>query len=422
MKAKFHTLPNGVTLAVIRNKNLRSMVAMAGVHVGSRYEPRWLHGASHFLEHVVFKGTKRFPDSKAVSNEVESVGGEANAFTDKEMTVFHARVPAEHGCRAVGVLHEILANPLLRKEDIEKEKPVVREEISMYENDPDHVAFMASEEEAFLGTGMQHKVTGEAKDVRYTPAGLRGFFRTHYTPDRTVVVLSGNVSDEAAASAASLFGSSQSRLGKIRPRDRQPSWNAGFRFKAGLTDRMHVVVRLPGLPSGAPGENALDIAATAMGGSSTSVLFQELREEKGLCYSVWSGTQPLKGVGYTIVSLSTEKRKFEKAIRSLKDVVKRVRSSLIAEDIERARSLLVGRETMSMDSAFAEAQDFIDQTFVNGSYEDPTKSLNRLRKVKDHEVRAAAMTHFDWSKAHVTVVGPASAEAGAVLSVARALK
>lgn len=409
MKARIRELPNGVRLAVIRNRNLNSMAVLAGVQVGSRHEPMGLWGAAHFVEHVLFKGTKRRPSAKVISQEIESLGGDHNAFTDKEMTGFHVHISKHHGRTAVDVVHDTLTGALLRSSDIEKERPVIREEISMYENNPDMGVWHLSEDVAYKGTGLEHRITG--KSVSFSPTMLRDFFRSWYSPERTVVALAGAVDDDTEKLAADLFGSMKRKSAKgPKPfQDSAPMMRPGFSFRAGNTDRLHVVIRFPGVRSSHPSTDRLVLASTALGGYSSSRLFQSLREDKGLCYSVGTGLHSLSDCGAVFVSLSMDRSKFRRAMDALLQEMDSFRKAQKRDEIGRAKNFLRGSRTLEMDSPMTAAQDFVYQTFIDGSYEDPAKRMQKMMQIGMEEVRDVVRKHLDPFVMHVAVVGPEDA-------------
>lgn len=412
MKPSFQDLPNGVRLGVARNPNLNSVVAFAGVKVGSRHEPAGLHGAAHFVEHMLFKGTERRPTAKEISELIESRGGDNNAFTDKELTGFHVRMSKHDGAVAVDVVHDMLENALFRARDVEKERPVIREEISMYDNHPDSNVWELSEQRAYAGTGLAHRITGNSSDVGFAPAALRKFFRSHYVPSRTVVMLAGAVGDELVDQARSLFGSMAPRpFGGADDGARPDGLRPGRDFRAGKTDRLHIVVRFPGVPSSHEDARALEILSLALGGYSSARLFQSLREDKGLCYGVGSSLYGYSDTGAVVVSTSLDRPKFVPAMKAvLKEVAAVRRSGLRPEEVENAKTHRRGSQLLELDRPMSVAADAVRQLFTDGSYEDPEAKVEKLMRTGAPAVAEAARAYLDPAKMHVSVVGPAAAK------------
>ncbi len=411
MGVKFEKLPNGTRLIVEPNKHLNSVVTMVGVQVGSRHEPKGLHGAAHFVEHLFFKGTQRRPTSKEVGTEIESRGGHWNAFTDKELTGFHIQLAKDDGKVAVDVLHDMLENALFRDSDVEKERPVIREEISMYDDDPNTTAWEGSEAHAFAGTGLAHRITGNMQDVGFAPRALREFYRSYYVPSRTVVVLTGAVDKKVRNFARCKFGSMPERplTGTLDP-SRAGKLTPGYLFKVGKGDRLTLYFRFPAVPYTAPEAPALEILALLLGGYSTARLFQSLRENKSLCYSVSSSLFGYSDVGSIVVATSLDREKFPKALKAVAAEIKSVRSNITKDEIARAKAFQRGNMAIHFENPYYVAHDIIRQLFTEGHYESCERRVKKLMAVKRSDVVEVAREYLDPAKMHITVAGPASAQ------------
>lgn len=411
MNPVFHALPNGATLVVARNPGVNSVAVFAGVRVGSRCELPGMHGAAHFVEHVFFKGTRRRPSAKEISAEIESLGGNANAYTDKEMTAFHVSVSKHDARVGVDVIHDMLENALFRPRDIEKERPVIREEISMYDNDPDSNAVELSEAVAYAGTGLAHRITGNVEDVSFSPAKLRQFFHSWYVPARTVVVLSGAVDDKTVAVARAKFGSMRAKAEPAVHVDDAPTMRAGADFVAGRTDRLHLVVRFPGVSAGDPRSKHLGILGLLLGGYSSARLFQSLREDKSLCYGVGAAHDGLSDVGSMYVSTALDRPKFPAAMKAiLKEVSDVRRDGVTAEEVRDAKTHFRGVTTLHMDRPMGVADDVVRQLFTTEAYEPVADQVKRVMKIRAADVSSLAREFLDPSKMHVSVCGPKAAK------------
>jgi len=412
MKPAFETLRNGTLLAVAKNPHLGSVAVLAGVNVGSRHEPDGMHGAAHFVEHVFFKGTKRRPTAKQISAEIESLGGDSNAYTDKEMTGFHVTVSKHDGKVGVDVVHDMLENALFRPSDIEKERPVIREEISMYDNEPNSNVWELSEKVADAGSGLEHRITGNVEDVSFSPARLKQFFHSWYVPSRTVVVLAGAVDDRTVAMARARFGSMKPKTAFKEPTiDITPSLSHGRAFVAGKTDRIHVVCRFPGLPARGGQSTALELLGLILGGYSSARLFQSLREDKSLCYGVGASHTNFSDVGSVYVSTSLDRPKFPAAMKAILKEVADVRKHGVREDeLKSAKTHFRGKTLLHADQPMHVAGDVVSQLFTNGEHVLPDDAVKRVMRTKASHVTDAAREFLDPAKMHVAVCGPAAAK------------
>jgi predicted Zn-dependent peptidase len=411
MKTEFHDLPNGLRLAVLRNPGLKSTAIMAGMHVGSRHEREGLHGAAHFAEHIFFKGTKRRPTAKAISTEIEALGGDLNAFTDKEWTAYHAHVSMENAPVGVDLIHDMMANALFRPSDIEKERPVIREEISMYDNEPGSCASELSEMHAYQGTSLAHRVTGNIDDVSFTPGALKRFQRHHYTPTRTIVAISGAVDDITLALAKKKFGSIEPcQYEGIESFFPPAALKPGFSFAPGNTDRLHFVVRFPGLPSRNVGSPALWLLGLILGGYSSARLFQSLREDKSLCYGISAGAGGYSDTGSILISTELDRPKFPTAIKAILKEIKTLRAEGVTKtEIANAKTHYRGTLLIAMDQPMQVAAHLIKQIFTEGKYQSPEKETEKVLAVKGADINEAIRTYLDPDRMHVQVVGPKAA-------------
>lgn len=286
-------LPGGLRVITDEVPGLRSVALGIWIGVGSRDERAHQAGAAHYLEHLLFKGT---PTRSAwdISAQMEAVGGEMNAFTTKEYTCFHARVLAEHLGLAVDITSDVVLRGTLRSADVESERGVILEEIAMHDDDASDLVHDLAAEQVFGGAGLGRPILGTVDSIRsLTRGAIASFHRRHYRPENMVVAAAGGVSHRAVVarvrkafaglldgaqepyaprSGATLaIGGAGSRLSRRRP-----------------TEQTHLVLTLPGLTRTDERRYALSILNAVLGGGMSSRLFQSVREERGLAYSVYS--------------------------------------------------------------------------------------------------------------------------------------
>src|SRR5258708_3110610 len=277
-------LDGGVRLitAALGQRNSASVALM--FKIGSRYEPERIAGVSHFVEHMVFKGSRRYPTSKAVAEAIEGVGGELNAATDKETTVFWARVPGDKLATAVDVLTDILQDPILDPEEVEKERDVIIEELRMYLDSPgDHVHALF-EEELWPEHPLGIDIAGTEDSVRaITVDDMRSHLRENFLGSRLVLAIAGNVDHAAAVEMASpaLAAWPQGRPSTFAPAAPPPA-AATVRLLAKPTEQAHVVFGTRSVDYHHPDRFALDLMNCALGEGMSCRLFLEIRELLGL--------------------------------------------------------------------------------------------------------------------------------------------
>src|SRR5437867_13311956 len=279
----------------------RSVSMAIYVGVGSRVESKSDAGTSHFLEHMVFKGTGKRPTAADISQEIESRGGVVNASTDKEVTVFWSRVPARHYLVALDVVADMIRAPMLRPTDVESERRVIVEELRMYRDQPQDRVHTLIDELLYPRHPLGWEVAGREPVVNALDGDrLRAFMRTGYVPSKIVVGVAGKVNaGEVFEAVAELFGSSESRT----PPKVSPAPEAGgvrMKLLGRRTEQAHVCIGWRGVPQEHPDKYSLDMFNAILGEGMSSRLFLELREERAPAYDVHSYGTDYGGPGHHI--------------------------------------------------------------------------------------------------------------------------
>ena len=297
---------------------VRSVALGVWVPIGSRHETPSTAGATHFLEHLLFKGTER-RSALDIAADVESVGGEINAFTTKEYTCYHVRVLDEHLDVAVDVLADMLSQSLLRRSDIEAERPVVLEEIAMSEDDPLDLARTELEALLFAGHPLGTPVAGTVDSVTaMADAAIRRHYRRYYTPDNYVITAVGSASHRRVMSLVRrAFGEAQQ---PVRPPKPQKSPRGPRAAGSHVSRAFEQINLLRGYPSIARGDDrryAMAVLHTILGGGMSSRLFQEVRERRGLAYTVNAFRSSYSDAGIFGVHAGVPRRNSTRRVRSL---------------------------------------------------------------------------------------------------------
>ncbi|MEX2394549.1 MAG: pitrilysin family protein, partial [Actinomycetota bacterium] len=268
--------------------HVRSVSIGLWVDVGSRDEPEDVAGASHFLEHMLFKGTPS-RDAQEIANVFDAVGGEVNAYSAREHTCFYARVLDTDLDMAVRTLGDMFANAALRTDEIESERRVVLEEIHMANDVPEDIVHEVFSAAAWPSHALGRPVLGFDRTVGSMSAdAIRGFYRQGYVPERLVVAAAGNIThDEVAAIVREVFTEGGDRW--IRASPNTPRFGSGATYDTRDAEQVHIVWGLEGLPRTDPDRYAMSVMSVLYGGGMSSRLFQEVREKRGLAYSIYSG-------------------------------------------------------------------------------------------------------------------------------------
>ncbi|MGN0144117.1 MAG: M16 family metallopeptidase [Clostridium sp.] len=309
-----YTLKNGLRVLTEKIEHLNSVSVGVMVQNGSRNESDDLNGISHFIEHMFFKGTGN-RTSKEVMEEIENVGGQINAFTSKEATCYYIKALNTHLDLALDVLSDILLNSKFDPEEIEKEKGVVIEEINMSQDSPEDVLDEAHSKAAFGSNPLGNPILGTADLVRsFTREKIVNFIKEKYTPYNSVISVCGKFNDEELKDLIEKnFGEWKSET-VYTPDYKDVIIQTGTRYAKKEIEQLHVSLGLEGLPYGADNMYSMVLLNNILGGGASSILFQKVREELGLCYSIGSYLQSFQGIGTLNIYAGLNKNYGEKAL------------------------------------------------------------------------------------------------------------
>ncbi|HXH83373.1 MAG TPA: pitrilysin family protein [Candidatus Tectomicrobia bacterium] len=399
-------LPNGIRVVTERMPHVRSVAVGVWVETGSRHEAPERGGASHLIEHLVFKGTAT-RSAEDIARAMDSVGGQMDAFTTKEYTCFYVQVLDEHLAMAVELLTDILLHPLFDAEELEREKSVVLQEIRMVEDTPDDVIHDLFAEQVYAGhplgrpiLGTRELVTGFARDMVAT------HFAEEYVPPRIVIAVAGHVTHEHVVD---LFGRAFDGFGRAAaPRaDQPPRMMAGVHLAPKALEQVHLVIGFPGLAHGAPERHALFVLNDVVGGSMSSRLFQEVRERQGLVYAIHTGVQAFVDTGLLYVYAATDAQNFSKVLKSiLKEVRSLKKDGISAEELRRAKDHLKGSLMLSLESTSSRMNRLAKHELHLGSFLTMDDMLGAIDAVRQEEVQALINVLLDEDRLALTTLGP----------------
>lgn len=347
---KKETLPNGVRIITAEMEDRYSASAGIWVKNGSCFEQEHFYGASHYLEHMLFKGT---PSRNAlqIAEEIEYVGGSINAFTAKENTCFYAKCLGENIDTAINVLTDIYCNSLLDAKEFEKEKGVILEEINMYEDDPEDMAGDRFAQKLWQGHCYGRPVIGTTESVSALQAEeLQGFYRQMYRPSETVLSVAGNVKHEQVVELAQK--GFEGFCGKGNQAELcTPQEEYGCTYKYKDTEQMHICMGFPAVKKDDEDYYALNVLNTVLGGGAGSRLFQSAREQRGLTYSVYSYLAAYDMGGYWAAASSTAPNKIKELAAVMLEEIAQLRAKGITDaELNKAKQQLKGNLLLSQEN------------------------------------------------------------------------
>jgi len=389
-------LPGGVRLLTELMPHVRSATLGVFAEVGSSEEPRERRGISHLLEHMLFKGTKR-RSALRIAEEMDAVGGNLNAATDKELTVFYAHVMDKHLPVAVDVLSDMFLHSVLDADELRKEREVVLEEIKMYDDSPDDVINDTFARTLWRGANLGDPTIGFASTVAAIDREvLAAWQRERYAPGTVLIAAAGNVDhDELAAHLGEAFAGFSG--GAVAPAPEAPVFHAAVNVTHDDTEQAYLMLGMPGLSLNDERRYALSVLDTILGGGMSSRLFQEVREVRGLAYEVASFQQAYRAAGLFGVSAGTSPERAQECIDVIVDQIDRlVDEGVTIEEVVRAREHLKGNMTLALESTSSRMSRLARNAIVHGRQISAEEVEERFDAVGVADVNALArelLTH-----------------------------
>jgi len=386
------TLSNGTRVLTAPMDHAQSVSCFVMFAAGSRYERREESGIAHFAEHMFFKGTERRPTARDIATEIDSIGGEFNAFTGKELTGYYVKCAAETRDVALDVLVDMLRNSRFDAGEIDREKGVIVEEMNMYADTPRSYIGNVWERHLFGDQPLGWDVIGTEETVRgATRETFMGYLDRWYLPERTVVGLGGRVGDDILERLEELLGNVPAGSTGAADPLVLPENGSPVRIHTKQSDQAHVVIGARSYPHGHPDRYVLQLLSTVLGGGMSSRLFTEVRERRGLAYYVFSANQSYADAGTLGAQAGVDLTRIDEAVETIVAELRRVaRESVPAEELEKARSFSKGRFVLGLESPHATITFGLRREILEGRAVEPTEVLEGLDAVTAEDVERVA--------------------------------
>lgn len=405
------TLRNGTRVVLVPHTDTAAVTLLALYEVGSRYETHALNGASHFIEHMMFKGTKKRPNTMTISRDLDAVGADYNAFTYKDMTGYYIRLQADKLELATDMLHDMLYNSKFLEKDVEPERKVIHEELRMYDDNPSMVVEERMEEELYAGSPLGWRIGGTVDTMNgISRDDLVKFRDKHYVPSKTVLALAGKFTrEEAVAMLEKTFGKvptgkTPPPFTKFKPVKRT---KPVVRLEYKETEQVQLAMGWPSFGYGHKDAAALKVLAIILGGTMSSRLFLEVRERRGLAYSISCGTNPYQDCGNVTVHSGLAKERFHDAMKVIVAQLKRIKDKPVtSEELTRAKEYFKGRMVLNMEDSSRLADWYARQQLLQRRVETPRARIQKMFEVTKQDVQRVANDVFKRSGAAIAVIGP----------------
>ena len=411
MEYQHETLKNGMRVIVAPMKGTRAMTLLVLIGTGSKYESRKTNGLAHFLEHMFFKGTKTYPKPGMISKKLDMLGAEYNAFTSAEETGYWIKADAAHFPAALTFVADMLQDPLLKKEEIEKERGPVIEELKRRNDTPTTLIWEHWEELLYGDQPAGWPTIGNEENIRrFSRDDFLRYWQDHYCASNAVVVMAGNteVNGDVVKAIEHAFGV----MSRGNPQKRPPLKKDGEKEKLHVhykeTDQSHFTIGGHGFPLMDNADRLpAELLATIMGGYMSSRLWQAVREKRGLAYTVYAAHQAYTDAGYFVAYAGVPHSQLTRTIKLMMSEFERARKKGITrEELTRAKENVRGKMAIALESSDEVASFLGTQELLRGRVETPEEILAKIERITQDDIMRVAARLFAPENLHVAIIGP----------------
>ncbi len=408
---KYHKtkLSNGLRIVTVPMPSFESSTVMVMVGAGSRYETKLNNGISHFLEHMAFKGTKKRPTAIDISTLIDGIGGEFNAFTGKETTAYFVKSGAAHFDLCLDVLSDMLQNSKLQKEEIEKERGVILEEINLYEDTPARKIGDIYESLLYGDTPMGWDIAGEKENIRkISREDFISYMKSLYSPTNMVVVVAGGIDYEKVEAQVEKYFSSMKPFDtvsykKVVEEQTKPQ----VLLKQKQTEQVHVAIGFRTVPLVHPDHYSLGVLASILGGGMSSRLFHEVREKRGLAYYVRASSEHYQDVGNLVSVAGLDPKRVEEGIKVIIEEFSKIRSTHkpTEKELKKAKEYLKGHLVLELEDSRSVSAFYAQQEILEERIETPEELIEKIDKVSLSDLNRVAAKYILEKSLNLAVIG-----------------
>ncbi len=413
MKFTKRILSNGLTILEVPSQDAESVVVDFFVKTGSRSETPKENGISHFLEHFLFKGTKKYPTALSISSLVDSIGGEMNANTGKEHTQYYIKAASKQLPLIFEILTEMLQNPLLDEKELEREKGVIIEEINMYKDTPMYEVENILEQTMWPKDALGRDIAGSRGAVsKFSRAMFVDYINRHYQTSNMILGVSGKYNSGDLNKLISKYWTKYPKkrfYGWQKARDKQNRPRLAVQFKQ--TEQAHLSLGFKGFAYGDKQNPAQSVLSAILGGGMSSRLFIEVRERRGLAYYVRASGSNYQDTGVFTVGSGVQVGKIQDAIKVILQELKKATVTLANEkEMQKAKEYIKGKTTLALEDNQVRLDWFLDRVAFHKKIERPAEAFNKIDSVTAEQVRSVARDLFKSKNLSLAVIGPYKSE------------
>lgn len=409
MKYKKTILSNGLRILTVPMKNTQTATVVVMVGVGSRYETDQEAGLSHFIEHMMFKGTKKRPTTLDISETLDSIGGEFNAWTSSDRTMYYAKVDSKHIERAVDVVSDIYLNSKIEEEEIQREKGTIIQEINLYEDTPTIDVSDVLSNILYKKNSLGRSIIGSKKTVAsFSRKDFTNYMSRFYVANDTVVCVAGNFNEQKVIKLAKKYFSQMKKGNKPKcKRVVEDQKKPELKIKSKKTDQTHFLLASRAFDFNHKDRFALSLLSIILGGNMSSRLFIEVRERRGLAYHVRTFVDTFSDCGYIATQAGVNHDKLELTVKTILDEYKKIATEKVSKkELQNAKDYIKGKSVMGFESTDEVAMFFVDQEVRKKKIMTLSEIFKNIDKVTESDILRVAKDVFQNKRLNLAIIGP----------------
>lgn len=409
MNYKKTTLKNGLRIITVPMKDTQTATVVVMVGVGSRYETEKEAGLSHFIEHMLFKGTQKRPTALAISEELDAIGGEFNAFTSKDRTGYYAKADSKHIETAFDVVADMYLNSKIDAEEIEKEKGTIIQEVNMREDMPMRIVGEIFEELLYKNNFLGRDTLGYKKTIdAFKRKDFLNYMQRFYVANDTTVCVAGKFDDKKIVDLVKRYFSKM-------PAGKKPQFkkvveaqkNPEVKIKFKKTDQTHLLIGCRSYNENHKDRFVLSLLSIILGGNMSSRLFIEVREKRGLAYYVRTGNDAYEDCGYLATQAGVEHKNLGEAIKVILQEYKKIATEKVSEkELQKAKDYIKGKSVMGLEASDEVAMFFVDQEVKKKKIMTIPEIFTKIDKVSSNDILRVAKDIFQENNLNLAIIGP----------------
>lgn len=408
MKINKKILKNGVTLITVPLKDNPSATVLVMVETGSEYETRETSGVSHFLEHMVFKGTKKRPNNMAISKELDSLGAHYNAFTGREYTGYYAKASKKHIKKIIEIVSDMYMNPIFDEKEIEKEKGVIIEELRLNRDLPQRNVYDLNCELLYGDQPAGWKIVGREETIKsFTREQIINYRKDHYVARSTVVIVTGDINlKQVEKDIEKAFQKLSLAPKKNKEKVIENQIAPAIKIENKKTDQTHIIISFRSMNVNDERMSTLNVLTNILSGGMSSRLFSKMRDRLGICYYINAYHDSYTDHGTLNISAGVDSKRTKEAIQGILEECTRLKDELITRsELRKVKDHMIGNMALSLETSDAVADFVGDQQIFEHRVRKPEELIKKIEMVKDKDIQALAKEIFANEKLNFCAVG-----------------